>query len=129
MSSDRGELRAPISNIVPQPDKKTNCTKVLSGGATWGGQTRNPQPQSGIGFASYCNDDREGSKILFERGPVNNGSDPGSGEVMADSSKTTAESRRRPGRCGRHALLNLPAASRLPFRAGRTSPRALSVRR
>ena len=89
-------MRAPISNIVPQPDKKTNCTKVLSGGATWGGQTRNPQPQSGIGFASYCNDDREGSKILFERGPVNNGSDPGIGEVMADSSKTTAESQRRP---------------------------------
>ena len=67
-----------------------------TGAATWGGQTRNPQPQSGIGFASYCNDDREGSKILFERGPVNNGSDPGIGEVMADSSKTTAESRRRP---------------------------------
>jgi hypothetical protein len=94
MSSDRGALRTPISNIVPQPVKKTNCTKVPSG--RLGGQTRNPQPQSGIGFASYCNDDGEGSKILFERGPVDNGSDPGIGEVMGDSSKTTAESRRRP---------------------------------
>jgi len=94
MSSDRGALRTPISNIVPQPDKKTNCTKVPSG--RLGGQIRNPQPQSGIAFASYCNHDGQGSKILFERGPVDNGSDPGIGEVMGDSSKTTAESRRRP---------------------------------
>jgi hypothetical protein len=60
------------------------------------GQTRNPQPHSGIGFASYCNDEGEGSKILLERGPVNNGSGPGIGEVMADSSKATAELQRRP---------------------------------
>jgi hypothetical protein len=65
-------------------------------GARPRGQTRSPQPQSGAGFASYCNDDREGSKILFERGPVNNGSGPGIGEVMADSSKATAELQRRP---------------------------------
>ena len=62
----------------------------------WGGQTRNPQPQSGIGVASYRNHDGEGSKILFERGPVTHGSGPGIGEVMADSSKATAELRRRP---------------------------------
>jgi hypothetical protein len=59
-------------------------------------RTRNPQAQSGIGFASYCNHQGEGSKILFERGPVNNGSGPGIGEVMADSSKATAELQRRP---------------------------------
>jgi len=69
---------------------------VLSGGRRGGQIPATPQPQSGIGFASYCNDDREGSKILFERGPVNNGSDPGIGEVMGDSSKTTRESQRRP---------------------------------
>src|SRR5437870_13911785 len=96
MSSDRGELRAPISNIVPQPDKKTNCTKVLSGGATWGGQTRNPQPQSGIGFASDCNDDRGGRKILFVHGPVKYGLAPGHGEAVADSAQLPDVSRRRP---------------------------------
>src|SRR5260370_27037795 len=61
-----------------------------------GRQTRNPQPQSGIGVASYRNHDGKGSKILFERGPVTHGSGPGIGEVMADSSKPTAELRRHP---------------------------------
>jgi hypothetical protein len=77
----------------------TRQENKLHEGAVWratsGGQTRNPQPQSGIGFASYCIDDGEGSKILFERGPVNSGSDPGIGEVMADSSKATAKLQRR----------------------------------
>jgi Putative prokaryotic signal transducing protein len=95
MSSDRGALRAPISNIVPQPDKKTNCTKVLSGGP--GGQTpatRSRNPASDL--QATATTIVKGSKILFERGPVNNGSDPGIGEVMGDSSKTTRESQRRP---------------------------------
>jgi hypothetical protein len=95
MSSDRGALRP---NLQHCPSRRRE--NKLHEGAVWratsGGQTRNPQPQSGIGFASYCNDDREASKIVFERGPANNGSGPGIGEVMADSSKATAELQRRP---------------------------------
>jgi hypothetical protein len=95
MSSDRGALRPNLQHCP-----STRQENKLHEGAVWrataGGQTRNPQPQFGIGFASYRNDDREGSKILFERGPVNNGSGPGIGEVMADSSKARAELQRRP---------------------------------
>src|SRR3977135_976627 len=95
MSSDRGALRPHLQHCP-----STGQENKLHEGAAWsptsGGQTRNPQPHSGIGFASYCNDDREASKILFERGPGNNGSGPGIGEVMADPSKATAELQRRP---------------------------------
>src|ERR1700674_1084750 len=95
MSSDRGALRPNLQHCP-----STRQENKLHEGAVWratsGGQTRTPQPQSGIGFASYRNDDREGSNILFERGPVHNGSGPGIGEVMADSSKATAEVQRRP---------------------------------
>jgi hypothetical protein len=57
-----------------------------------------PQPAAAIRhrICSHSNDDREASKILFERGPVNHGSGPGIGEVMADSSKATAKLQRRP---------------------------------
>jgi len=92
----QGSVARPNLQHCPSTRQENKLHEGAVWGATWGGQTRNPQLQSGIGFASYCNDDREGSKILFERGPVNNGSDPGIGEVMADSSKTTAESQRRP---------------------------------
>lgn len=58
--------------------------------------TRGRNPASDLqGIASdYC----EGSKILFERGPFESTTvrAQGIGEVMADSSKATAELRRRP---------------------------------
>src|ERR1700680_1405545 len=95
MSSDWGALRPNLQHCP-----STRQENKLHEGAVWratsGGQTRNPQPQSGIGFASYRNDDREGSNILLERGPCHNGWGPGIGEVMADSSKATAEVQRRP---------------------------------
>jgi hypothetical protein len=95
MLSDRGALRPNLQHCP-----STRQENKLHEGAVWsapsGGQTRKAQPQSGIGFASYCNDEGEGSKILFERGPVHNGSGPRIGELMADSSKATAELRRRP---------------------------------
>src|ERR1700680_2736704 len=95
MSSDWGALR-PNLRHCPSTRQENKLHEGAVWRATWGGQTRNPQPQSGIGFASHRNEDGEGSKILFERGPVNNGSGPGIGEVMADSSKATAELQRRP---------------------------------
>jgi len=58
-------------------------------------QTRNPQPQSDIGFASCCNDDREGVESSSSAG-LSTTVRPGIGEVMADSSKATAELQRRP---------------------------------
>src|SRR5258708_30048802 len=95
MLSDRGALRPDLQHCPSSRQENK-----LHEGAVWsppsGGQTRNPQPQSGIGFAATATTTGEGSKILFERGPVNNGSGPGIGEVMADSSKATAELQRRP---------------------------------
>ena len=95
MSSDWGALRPNLQHC-PSTRQENKLHEGAVWSATSGGQTRNPQPQSGIGFASHCNDDRNASKILFERGPVKNGSGPGIGEVMADSSKATAELQRRP---------------------------------
>jgi len=95
MLSDRGAL-CPNLQHCPSTGQENKLHEGAVWNARWGGQTRNPQPQSGIGVASYRNHDAEGSKILFERGPVTHGSGPGIGEVMADSSKATAELRRRP---------------------------------
>jgi hypothetical protein len=93
MSSNRAAL-CPNLQHCPSTRQENKLHEGAVWNAPWGGQTRNPQPQSGIGFASY-NHDGEGSKIVFERGPVNHGLGPEIGEVMADS-KATAELQRRP---------------------------------